>query len=253
MTFNDIRIVNPTFQVDPNITDENGFTTDFGIRGRFKELLSYEVSGFGLMYDNRLGEVLRAETRVNAGGNIEETGRVVRFRGNIGQAFMYGIESIVELNALSLLGYDRQDIRLNIFANTALTKSEYLDSEIPGVEGKQVEFVPMVNLKTGISLGYKNVLGSFQYSYLSGQYTDASNAEQNVNDNQSGIRGEIPAYGVADLSLSWSFKYFTLESGVNNLLNSIYFTRRATGYPGPGIIPSPPRTFYATIELKLGL
>jgi len=253
VTFNDIRIVNPTFQVDPNITDENGFTTDFGIRGRFKELLSYEVSGFGLMYDNRLGEVLRAETRVNAGGNIEETGRVVRFRGNIGQAFMYGIESIVELNALSLLGYDRRDIRLNIFANTALTKSEYLDSEIPGVEGKQVEFVPMVNLKTGISLGYKNVLGSLQYSYLSGQYTDASNAEQNVNDNQSGIRGEIPAYGVADLSLSWSFKYFTLESGVNNLLNSIYFTRRATGYPGPGIIPSPPRTFYATIELKLGL
>ncbi len=26
VTFNDIRVVNPTFQVDPNITDEDGFT-----------------------------------------------------------------------------------------------------------------------------------------------------------------------------------------------------------------------------------
>ena len=30
-----------------------------------------------------------------------------------------------------------------------------------------------------------------------------------------------------------------------------YFTRRATGYPGPGIIPSEPRTFYTTLQIKL--
>ena len=27
VTFNDIRLVNPTFQIDPNISDEDGFTT----------------------------------------------------------------------------------------------------------------------------------------------------------------------------------------------------------------------------------
>lgn len=252
VTFNDIRVVNPTFQVDPNITDENGFTADFGLRGRLGQSVSYELGGFGLMYDNRIGEVLRAETRVNSSGEVEETGRVVRFRGNIGQAFMYGIESLVELNALSIFGYDRRDMRLNIFANTAITQSEYLDSEISGVEGNEVEFVPALNLKTGMSFGYKNIVGSMQYTYLSGQFTDASNAEQNVNDNQSGIRGEIPAYSVADFSLSWSFKNLTIESGINNVFNSLYFTRRATGYPGPGIIPSPPRTFYATLQLNFG-
>ena len=252
VTFNDIRVANPTFQVDPNITDEDGFTADIGLRGRLGESLSYELGGFGLIYDNRIGEVLRAETRVNAGGEIEETGRVVRFRGNIGQAFMYGIESLVELNVLSLLGYGGRDLRFNIFANTAVTRSEYLDSEIPGVEGNEVEFVPALNLKTGLSFGYKNIVGSMQYTYLSSQFTDASNAGQNVRDNQSGIRGEIPAYSVADLSLSWSYKYLTIESGVNNLFNNLYFTRRATGYPGPGIIPSPPRTFYATLQLNFG-
>ena len=54
-----------------------------------------------------------------------------------------------------------------------------------------------------------------------------------------------------DLSISYYFKNFTFESGINNLLNEKYFTRRATGYPGPGIIPSSPRTFYLTVEIKI--
>ena len=203
------------------------------------------------MYDNRLGEVLRAETRVNADGELEETGRVVRFRGNIGRAFMYGLESLVDLNLLPVFGFDNRNARLNLFANTAITKSEYLDSDIPGVEGNEVEFIPLINLKTGIRFGYKNLLGSLQYTYLSKQFTDASNALQNVNDNQSGIKGEIPAYDILDFSFSWSYKKFKIESGINNLLDKSYFPRRATGYPGPGIIPSPPRIYYVTLQFML--
>ena len=41
-----------------------------------------------------------------------------------------------------------------------------------------------------------------------------------------------------------------LELGVNNVLNESYFTRRATAYPGPGIIPSPPRNYYVTIQFN---
>jgi Fe(3+) dicitrate transport protein len=252
VTFNDIRIVNPTFQVDPDITDESGFTTDVGIRGRIGEWASYDVGGFALLYDNRIGELLRAETRINAEGEQEETGRVVRFRGNIGQAFMYGVESLIELNLLSIVGHDSRDLKLNIFANNAITNSEYLDSDLAGVQGNKVEFVPLLNIKTGFNFGYKDLLGSLQYTYVSSQFTDASNAPQNSFDNQSGIRGEIPAYDVFDLSASYSWKNLKLESGINNLLNDWYFTRRATGYPGPGIIPSPPRTFYVTLEVKIG-
>ena len=46
------------------------------------------------------------------------------------------------------------------------------------------------------------------------------------------------------------FGKFKIETGINNLANEIYFTRRATGYPGPGIIPSPPRNYYLTIQFK---
>ncbi|MEL7159492.1 MAG: TonB-dependent receptor, partial [Bacteroidota bacterium] len=82
-------------------------------------------------------------------------------------------------------------------------------------------------------------------------FTDASNAPQDRLDNQSGIVGEIPAYGVADLSLSYRWRWLTLEGGVTNLMDENYFTRRATGYPGPGIIPSAPRAFYFGVQFKL--
>jgi len=42
----------------------------------------------------------------------------------------------------------------------------------------------------------------------------------------------------------------TLYTGVNNLANRKYFTRRADGYPGPGIIPADRRGFYVTVEGK---
>lgn len=251
VTFNDIRVVNPSFQVDPNISDESGFTTDVGVRGTWKEVLSYDIGGFAIFYDDRLGEVLQAEVRPNADGIPVETGRIVRFRGNIGRAFMYGFESLLNWNIANTFFQEKEQFKLNVFLNTAFTKSEYLQSEISNVEGNEVEFIPLLNLKSGLKFGYKNLLGSVQLTYLSQQFTDASNAEQDRNDNQSGIQGAIPAYSVMDLSLSYRFKKFRLETGLNNLLNNRYFTRRATGYPGPGIIPSAPRTFYVALQVKL--
>jgi Fe(3+) dicitrate transport protein len=66
----------------------------------------------------------------------------------------------------------------------------------------------------------------------------------------SGVIGEIPAYSLADLSISYKLNNLKLETGVNNLFDEKYFTRRATGYPGPGIIPSSPKNVYITLEIK---
>ncbi|SIS88644.1 Fe(3+) dicitrate transport protein [Zobellia uliginosa] len=251
VTFSDIRVVNPSFQVDPNISDEDGFTADFGARGRFKDMLSYDVSLYGLYYDNRLGEILKEETQVNAAGEEVSTGRLLRARGNIGTAFIYGLESFANWSLKETFFPQSEKVKLNYFANVAITKSEYLSSERNNVEGKEVEFIPEVNLKTGLNFGYDNLLGSLQYTYFADQFTDATNASQDVNDNQRGIEGVIPAYDILDFSLSYTYKKWKLEAGINNLLDNSYFTRRATGYPGPGIIPSEPRTFYTTLQLKL--
>lgn len=241
VTFSDIRIVNPTLVVDENITDEEGYTIDLGARGRLGDVLAYDVSLFGVRYDERLGEVLFVDT----------DNSIKRRRGNIGDAFIYGLEFFTDWNITNTFFKEQSDYRLSLFTNLALTNSEYISSEETGVTGNQVEFIPDVNFKTGINLGYKNLTASVQYTYLTEQFTDATNAPQDVNDNQRGIEGSIPSYGVLDVSAAYTWKRFKLEAGLNNALDEVYFTRRATGYPGPGIIPADPLTFYTTVQVKL--
>ncbi|NJC25042.1 TonB-dependent receptor domain-containing protein [Neolewinella antarctica] len=250
VTFNDIRTVNPSFQVDPDISDEDGYTADVGFRAAFKQI-DVTANIFGLRYNDRLGEVLTPEVIIRADGTEVRSGRIVRRRGNIGTAFIYGLESLVTWKAVRGKTNGGVAYSVEAFANTSLTRSQYTSSETAGVEGNEVEFIPFLNLKTGISAGYGDLLASLQYVHLSSQFTDASNAGQDVRDNQSGIVGEIPAYGVMDLSLSYRWKKLLVETGAGNLLDQQYFTRRATGYPGPGIIPSAPRSFYLTLGVRL--
>lgn len=238
VTFSDIRVVSPSFMVDPNIKDESGFTADMGLRGKVKNVLSYDVGAFTILYDNRIGVVL--DDRAN------------RVRQNIGKALIYGFESFADINIQSIISKKSDSFRLNIFLNGAITGSQYLESDIPNVEGRAVEFIPTINIKTGIRGGYKNLLFNLQHTYLSEQYTDVENSESAPNgDSRSGIIGPVPSYRVIDLSMSYRWKMWKMESGINNVMDHAYYTRRATGYPGPGIIPSDSRSMYLTVQLSL--
>ena len=55
VTFADISIINPAFIINPNITDEKGFTTDVGIRGKNLKLFSFDINIFRINYNNRIG------------------------------------------------------------------------------------------------------------------------------------------------------------------------------------------------------
>ena len=237
VTFADISIFNPAYSISPNISDESGSTIDLGVRGDISQLISYDVNVFNLNYNNRIGFIQKADA----------FGRVKSERGNVGDAVIYGIESLLDID-LRRVFLMPDSFSLNTFINTSFITSEYTASQVPGIRGKKIEFVPKKNLKTGVRFGYNNLMLNFQYTYLSSQFTDASNATVG---NLSGVVGEIPAYSVMDLSLSYSYKKIKGECGINNLQDNHYFTRRATGYPGPGIIPSAPRTVYFTVQIKL--
>ena len=238
VTFSDIRVVNPTFIIDPAISDERGFTADLGFRGRINQKVAYDVGLYTLFYDDRIGIVL--DDRAN------------RVRKNIGKAAIAGLESLIDVNIGKIINSKIRRYKFSWFANTAFTYSEYLSSEENNVVGKQVEFVPKVNLKTGLKFGFRDFLLSVQLTRLSSQYTDVQNSMAPPDgDARSGVIGEIPAYQVLDLSVSYSWKNIKLESGINNLSDYSYFTRRATGYPGPGIIPSDGRSFYLTLGYSI--
>lgn len=238
VTFSDINLVNPDFRILP-LDDERGYTFDLGIRGNINNYVSFDLSAFSLFYNDRIGFVLREF----------EANDVNLVRDNIGDAYIYGLESLIDVDINKWL-IRNNDFRFNFFVNTSLIQSEYTKTTQTGIEGNRVEYVPEINFKTGIQFGYKNLRGSLQYTYLSDQFSDASNASQNP-DSGTGIIGKIPSYDILDLSLSYKYKKFKLETGINNLLDKSYFTRRAEAYPGPGIIPSPPRNWYTTLEIKL--
>lgn len=238
ITFSDMRVNNPSSVIDPDLKDEKGYSIDVGIRSNRTSVLNYDIGLFYLDYNNRIGEIQFAD----------ESNRTLRLRTNIGRAVIKGVEAYGELDAIRAVDKDSKNWSGVLFTNIALISSEYKQSKAPGVTGNKVEFVPTLNLKTGARVSYKKLKASLQFTALTDQYSDATNA---IDGGVSSVVGLIPAYHILDASMSYEWKRFKLEGTVNNLTNEFYFTRRATGYPGPGILPSDGRSFYLTLQVKL--
>ena len=242
INFTDIRIDLPFLVVDPDISDEAGFNVDGGVRGEEQDRYLYDVSAFALAYRNRIGNTL---TTIN--------GQPRTLRTNIGDAYILGLEAYGELNLSKQLGLNERVGTLKSLVNLALIYSQYTRANEAAatlgelIKGNQVELVPPVNVKFGLNYRLKSFKSSLLYTYVARQFSDAANTKPAT---FSAIQGPIPAYSVVDFSSSYSWKVFSLDAGVNNLLNTAYFTRRASGYPGPGIIPAPPRSYYITLRFQ---
>jgi Fe(3+) dicitrate transport protein len=104
----------------------------------------------------------------------------------------------------------------------------------------------LFNIKTGTGIGYKKLLTSVQFSYVSSQYTEANNS---ITDKMTILMEflEIPSYYVCRFFGFLQMEKWKLEAGVTNFTNNSYFTQ-SYRIPGPGIIPSDARSFYTTLE-----
>lgn len=238
INFNDLRISNPNFRVDPNLKDETGFNLDLGVRGDFKGLITYDVSLFYLQYNNRIGFSLKTDSVLY---------NTYRYRSNISKSRNVGLESLIQFDILKMAKVKAKKIALLGFLNVSLVDGRYIDSEEAAFENKKVEFIPNAIIRTGITFRIKEFSFSYQFNYVSSQYTDATNSEFASN----AISGVIPSYSVSDISTSYNFKKFELSANVENLFNQKYFNKRAVGYPGPGIIASPPVAIYFSLGFKL--
>jgi Fe(3+) dicitrate transport protein len=235
INFNDMRVINPNLVVDPNLKDEKGYSADMGVRGAIGELLNYDVSLFMINYTNRIGTYVPLNT-------------LYQVRTNISNSRNLGLETFAELDVWRLIQGDKAKMKLSVFSNFTLINAKYLGSKESAFRDKKVELVPSLLWKTGITLKKNRWSASYQFSYTSQQFTDATNATFTFN----AVNGIIPSYSVMDFTVQYAFKkYFTLIGTVNNLADQRYFTRRADSYPGPGIIPSDARSYYLTLQVKL--
>jgi Fe(3+) dicitrate transport protein len=246
INFNDMRISNPNQEVDPNLKDEYGYNADLGFRGSYRGLFNFNVTLFYLGYNRRIGNI-QSERPNKDNPLITEP---YTLRTNVGDARVFGAEAFVEADFWKLLSKKKKTpFSLQVFVNLSVLDGRYTETSNSFAAGKELEFVAPFILRTGLSFGYKTFKISYQYSFTSQHYSDATNAEWVPN----AVVGIIPSYGIMDLSASYQLKWFRLQAGLNNLTNAVYFTRRAASYPGPGILPADGLSFYVTLRFNIGL
>lgn len=237
INFSDMRITNPNFRIDPNLKDDNGWTFDIGARGNVSNYFDYDLTLFYVNYEDKIGEVIKVDSSLFI---------PYRERTNVSDARTIGFESVLEFDIFRILNLEYSSF-LSYFINLSLIDAVYIDSKDKSIEGNNIELSPNVILKSGFNFSYKDLIANVQLSYMSEQFTEASNTRYSNN----AIYGVIDGFMVVDLGLKYDFKKFTIESGINNLFDKMYFTRRAAGYPGPGIIPSDGINYYLNINFKI--
>lgn len=242
VNYSDIQVRTPNFKVDPNLKDVTGFNADLGFRGQYKNWLNYDLSAYYLDYNNRIGII-----RIASDDGLE----VIRYRTNVGRSRSRGVEAFGEINFFRLLEKPEKKGDLSFFASIAYTDATYTKAINPLlttlIVGRQVEFAPKLITRAGVTFRRGRIGSTLQMAYTSQQYTDAYNSPHTAD----GLVGEIPAYKLLDWTANYQLKQVYFSLSVNNVLNEKYFTRRALGFPGPGIIPSDGRTGYLTIGLKI--
>ena len=246
INFNDMQVINSNIVVDPELEDEKGFNVDLGLRGKVWDAVEYDVSLFYLDYSNRIGYLLKYYNEENAPTpNLAWTS--YRLSTNIGDSKTFGFESYIGWDVLNSFS-ENENQKLNLFLNTSYQRGSYVRSEESQLIGNKVELNPDLNFKLGVQYQYKNFTTSLLFSHTSSQFADAQNT---ITPTPNALFGEIPSYSVMDFSTKYQSNRITVEAGINNLLNKSYFTRRASGYPGPGIIPSDKRNCYLSLQVKI--
>lgn len=247
--FADLTTPPTTDVIDPNLTDAKGVNMDLGYRGSIKEYLKFDLSAFLLQYDNRVGTIKQQRAdgtfynlRTNVGGSTSK-GMEFFSEYNLAKAFIMN----KKLGEITVFGsYAFNDARYNNFkaiavVNNALQETNYKD--------KKVEYAPENIFRAGLTYSIKGISATFQYSFTDQLFTDANNTETPSANGQNGL---IPSYSVYDLTLGYKNKSgFNIKTGINNLSDAKYFTRRAGGYPGPGVLPGDGRTFFLTVGYRL--
>jgi Fe(3+) dicitrate transport protein len=223
--------------VDPDLKDAKGYNIDLGFRGKVRDYLQFDISGYYLQYNNRVGTVTVTGTPS------------YRLITNVGNSISKGVETYIEFNPLRAFTKTKT-ADLILFGSYSYTDAKYgSDHKDAATKGKRVENAPKNIFRGGLSAGYKSFLLTTQVSRVGETFSDANNTLLPTANAQNGL---IPAYTIIDLSATYKFsKGLNLKAGINNLADERYFTRRAGGYPGPGALPADGRSFFVSVGAKL--
>ncbi|MBK7058509.1 MAG: TonB-dependent receptor [Leptospiraceae bacterium] len=251
--FSDLYAIGTTVNdIDPNLKNQFGYNADGGYRGKIKNYLNFDVGVFQLRYNNRV-DTINGSNRSDydsialrsLGGNPNN------LRTNVGDSLHRGVEAFVEFDPILYFFEKSVFGNISMFVSYAQIKATYIrwnaptNTGLPDWDriGNRVENAPDKIIRYGATYFYKSLFSlTYQVSKVSSIYTDATNTEYPTLNAQA---GKIAGYSVSDASFTYNIlENFGIRGGVNNLENKVYFTRRAGGLPGPGLIPAEGRTLF---------
>ena len=175
----------------------------------------------------------------------------LRVRTNIGSARIFGAELFFEIDLLKAANVESKHL-LSWYFNGSVNRGVYTQINsraLVGVRtGNRLEDLPEYNIKMGLTYAVGKFSSSLQSTWVGNQFSDAANTTTAF----VGVFGEVPAYHVMDWSMKYDFSdAIGLSFSMNNVLNASYFTRRATAYPGPGIIPALGRIWSLSLRVRI--
>lgn len=239
MLFKDL-IPSSTFEkVDPNIKDARGFNIESGARGELA-FMKWDISTFIVRYNNRFGTLAQ----------LNDNNEFYTYRTNIGNSTTIGAEIFVQADWVVNNSY-----AVSIFTSTSLMNARYNNAilksgnENINIDDNRVESAPDIISRNGVTFKWRRFSASALYSYTGKSYADALNTEIPP---ASGAVGPVPSYGLLDINASFKLvEGIEMKVNVNNLTNKMYFTKRPTFYPGPGIWPSEGRSSNVSFIVKI--
>jgi Fe(3+) dicitrate transport protein len=254
--FSDMQAVPGTEVIDANLKDASGINSDIGIRGLIGKWFYLDAGVFALQYNNRTGRL----------SMYDANNQAYTLKTNVGNSFTAGLEALVEIDPMAHTSFKKK-FRMPLFVSYSFNDARYQDfnlsvkngaglNESKNINNNFIENAPRNILRTGINFGYLDDKTNqelfnigFQYSYVGQTFNDALNTVELSVNAQNGI---IPEYSICDLNMKVNLKKdISIKIAVNNLTNAKYFTRRAGGYPGPGVMPSDGRAILFTLDVKI--
>ncbi|MBU3745178.1 MAG: TonB-dependent receptor, partial [Sediminibacterium sp.] len=222
--------------IDPAIRDARGYNFDLGCRGKLFPWLQVDLGMFYMQYANRVGTIL-------------VPGSQKRLITNVGSSISKGVELYADWNIARFIQLAAK-AEWSLFASYSFTDARYASQHRDNkIAGNRVENAPQHIIRSGVQFGIHPLSFTLQFSYVHQTFSDATNSVQPA---ASGIAGMIPSYRLWDITTRINIKKnCILSAGINNLLNESYFTRRASGYPGPGILPAIGRNAFLSVKISL--
>lgn len=247
--FADLTAPPTTDVIDQDLKDAKGFNADLGYRGKIKNYLFFDAGIYYLQYNNRIGVIVQQRT----------DGSFYNYRTNVGNSSSKGFEGLLEFSPAKAFSNKAGRVDVSVFISYSYTNARYGNLKVitknsnnqlveTNLKNKKVENAPEHIIRSGMTVSYDKLSLTGQLSYTGESYADANNTLTATANAQNGL---IPSYPVIDLTAVYKYSAkLNIKTGINNLGNHKYFTRRAGGYPGPGALPADGRTFFVSVSAK---